>query len=350
MTKKLYLPSGYVNWKYIDSLPVTFVAVIGGRGTGKTYGLLDYQHKTYPNERYMFMRRLETQVEKLTIPEYSPYEQLNIDNGWSYQIVPRGKGGGYATYHMVENEDGKMVPEGSPVAAVASLSTFSTIRGTGGSSFQKFFFDEFIKQPEEKPIKEEGFVLLHAYETLNRNREFSGLDPIKMFMLANSNNFVNPVFKELGIMSEVEKMYKSGMDVKIFEDRGLAVIILRDSPISEKKAETAIYRLAGRKSRFSTISLDNDFIIEDVRVRSAPIKEYRPVIKLGEITIYRHKSTMRYYATQHSSGRCPEYGISEMQVKKFRAEQRWAIDLILREKLEYENYWTYAMLTETLKP
>ena len=52
----LYLDSGYANIAYILSKGVTFNFVIGGRGTGKTYGAL--QHIINNDIKFALMRRM----------------------------------------------------------------------------------------------------------------------------------------------------------------------------------------------------------------------------------------------------------------------------------------------------
>ena len=75
MTEKLYLESGYLNMEYIINLPVPFIFVLGGRGTGKTYGALKYLLDN--DKRFIMMRRTQTQVDMIKDSAFNPFK---IDN------------------------------------------------------------------------------------------------------------------------------------------------------------------------------------------------------------------------------------------------------------------------------
>ena len=61
---RLYLPSGYLNVPYIDSLAdkhgISFVVLIGGRQVGKTYGTLKLMLDD--NRRFILMRRTQAEA------------------------------------------------------------------------------------------------------------------------------------------------------------------------------------------------------------------------------------------------------------------------------------------------
>ena len=58
---KRFLESGYADIESILSVGVPFIFLIGGRGTGKTYGALKYAvtHK----RKIMLMRRTQSQAD-----------------------------------------------------------------------------------------------------------------------------------------------------------------------------------------------------------------------------------------------------------------------------------------------
>ena len=55
MDKNIYLSSGYFNVEYALRFPVPFIFVVGGRGTGKTYGALRYVLEN--DIKFIYMRR-----------------------------------------------------------------------------------------------------------------------------------------------------------------------------------------------------------------------------------------------------------------------------------------------------
>ena len=61
MDRKLYLKNGYLNVPYILHYNVPFIFVVGGRGTGKTYGALKYVLES--GTPFIYMRRTQSQAD-----------------------------------------------------------------------------------------------------------------------------------------------------------------------------------------------------------------------------------------------------------------------------------------------
>ena len=87
MTKRLkgflkmgiYLQNGYLNIKQILSYGLPFNFVVGGRGTGKTYGTLKTAYEEHM--RFILMRRTQAQCDLINKPEFNPFKALNNDTG-----------------------------------------------------------------------------------------------------------------------------------------------------------------------------------------------------------------------------------------------------------------------------
>lgn len=100
-------------------------------------------------------------------------------------------------------------------------------------------------------------------------------------------------------------------------NRALSVYMLMNSPVSRKKAETALYKLT-EGNRFQDMALRNIFAIDLSAVRSGNLKEYKPVVRVGELVIYKHKGRREYYARCGSSGVVPVVlSTSDMDRKRF---------------------------------
>ena len=288
---KIYLESGYVNIGGILAEGYPFNFIDGGRGTGKTYGAL----KTAREEerKFILLRRTETQVELITNPKFSIFNPLNADLGWNvYPIKIGPKSRGFA--------EG---PEDDPniIGYTAALSTLSNMRGFDASDVELIIFDEFIPERHERPIKHEADALLNAYETINRNRELKGMPPVQLLCLANANDIANPVYESLNLIRIADKMEKRGQERWTDDKRGIQLIRLQHSAISQKKSGTALYKLT-EGSAFASMALDNSFNVNRQHVRPRPLNEYLPVCVIGELFVYRHKSESRLYCTTHQSG------------------------------------------------
>ena len=79
--------SDYFNLTRCLKTNVTFNFIIGGRGTGKTYGTLS--HAIKEKEIFCYMRRMEAEVSTIAREELNPFKALNRDKGWNIQASNR---------------------------------------------------------------------------------------------------------------------------------------------------------------------------------------------------------------------------------------------------------------------
>ena len=308
----IFLPSGYVNMRAVFELPFTFIWIVGGRGTGKTYGALEYLLES--NTRFMLLRRTASQAQIVQNPAMTPIKSVVNDHGWKYTVAPVVKGiGGIYEYQNTDGKDELIYPA---AGYIASLSTFANVRGFDASDIDAIFYDEFIKEEHEKGMKGEADALLNAYETMNRNRELQGRKPIKMVAASNSTDLANPYFVRLGLVTEFERMRQKGQMIRELPSRDTCIIDLQHSPISEQKRDTALYRMA-RNTEFASMALDNAFGVDLGQYKSKSLKEYKPMLAVGELVVYRHKSRQEFYITPHRSGNPSYYGTSKQSSPAF---------------------------------
>lgn len=332
---KLYDSNGYVNIPEVLKHEAIFIFIYGGRATGKTYGAL--KEMIEGKHHFIYMRRLAAQTDIVKKESMQPYKTLNDDMGWSIQPFPINK---YisAFYESDTNEDGKVIPVGDQYGLLTSLSTFSNLRGVDGSNIDTIILDEFIPELNERPIKGEADALFNAYETINRNRELKGQDPVKLLCLANSNRIDNPLFMELKLVRKAEKIRQEGKEYLYDSKRKMLLIDLYKSQISEAKSDTALYQLT-KGTEFYEMAIRNSFINEERgRIETRPIKEYRPVVSIGEITIYKHKSRREYYVTTFRSGSPDSYTTGEKDRERFRKKYLFLWQCYMRREVVFEEY------------
>jgi hypothetical protein len=335
---KIYLDSGYPDIRKLYALKVVFLLLYGGRGTGKTYGALEMA--VADEIKFIYMRRTQTQCDLINKPEFSPFKSLNIDKGWSIGTKPISKyNAGF--YNM---EDGECV--GSPIGYTCALSTISNIRGFDASDVNLIIYDEFIPEKHERPLKNEGAAFMNAYETINRNRELKGKPPVKVMCLANANDLANPIFMELGLVRKANLMKRKNQEYSIDTNSGIALIDMFASPISVQKGGTALYRL-NRASNFARMALNNEFSGEEIgRIYPRPLAEYKPIVGVGEITIYQHKSNRLFYVSTHRTGSPPIYGTGDAERARFRRMYQWIWDEYMENNVEFEEYLCEILLTK----
>lgn len=302
---KIYKETGWVNWDYIFSIPSVFISVVGPRGTGKTYGLFDKLIKD--NKKFIYLRRLKTQLDQCSKPEGNPFKKLNED--LNLDIIPYSSGNVLTFRYGDKN--------GNVVSMGVALSVVANVRGTDYSDFDYIVFDEFIADAGERPIKNEFKAFENFYETVNRNRELMGKSPVICFMLGNANTLINPYFASWHFMKTAIKMIKGKQMMWRSKDNTRCCIMLLDSPISEKKRETALYKNADKD--FIQMAIDNSFRTDETNIKSFPLKEFIHIVSIGEIGIYKHKSERKYYV---SSTVCnsPYYDAFGIGLKMFKTD------------------------------
>lgn len=278
---KIYDTDGWVNWDYILNQKASFISVVGARGVGKTYGI--FKKLTRDKKPFIYLRRLKSQLDQCGKIEGNPFKKINTDTGSN--ILPFSSGG------ILSFREGEKT--GPLVAIGVALSVVANIRGVDFSDIEYIIFDEFIASVGEHPIKNEFQAFLNFYETVNRNRELEGKQPVKCIMLGNANTLLNPYFASWHFMKTALKMISGNQMVWRSADNTRMVIMLLQSPISQRKRETALYQNAGND--FITMALDNAFRTDETNIKSEPLTEYYHLVSIGEIGIYRHKSERKYF-------------------------------------------------------
>lgn len=280
----MYTPQGYLDFNYIDSKNAVYNVVIGGRGIGKTYGCL--QHMISCRRCFLFLRRTKSQIDIISNPIFNPLKPVFADAGMEYEIK-----------HIKNTQTTAVYVNDEMICINAALSTFANMRGWSGDEITDIVYDEFIPSPGERPIRDEGEAFLHCYETINRNRELSGNDPVRVYLLANAFDITADILRVLGLTSELEKMIRKEKQEEIMERNGIkTAVFLPVSPISEKKSQTAIYQIAD--DRFKRVSLKNrDGSLTDI-IGYKPLKEYNLIMSTDDFAVYRHKSKPEYYVTK----------------------------------------------------
>ena len=333
----LYQPNGWVDVASIKEAALTFNIIIGGRGTGKTFGFLEDVRYLHPT-RFFFMRRTKVQADLIGNPEFSPFRPVDKKHG-AISCISKIKNcqGVSGVYDGEMQSDGTAEPKGPPVGYIGALASIHNVRGFS-LDVDEMILDEFNPEPGERPIKNEFDVFRNAYETINRNRELEGRDPLRCWLLSNSNQLGNPYFVGLRVVEIVDKMIQRGQSIYRDERRGLMIVNLVDSPISAAKATTALYRLSD-DDNFSRMALGNQFASESrSKTGSYPLQELIPIVRIGELQIYRHKGSHNLYGSTHLSGNPDSYQTDDGSIARFRARYGWLWIDYMNDRILWQNY------------
>ena len=319
---KIYNKEGYADQFEMISKGNTFIFQVGARGTGKTYGSMLYILET--GIKFLYLRRTKTEADLVKSEITNPFKTVNTDLG--YDVKP---GRGQYIYPFISN--------GEVIGSGAALSTFYNVRGVDFSDVEIIIYDEFIPETSARPIKDEFKALMNVIETVNRNRELKGIKPVKVVCMANSNKLDNPIFLGLEIVNKVAKMADKGQEVYNDASRELTVYMLMNSPISKKKAQTALYKLTAGND-FQRMALQNQFNVYTDNIRPSRIIEYRPVVQIGELRIYKHKSRKEYYVCCSGNGTfAKKFTTSDIDCERFRTHFIYLYDAYIRNNVWFED-------------
>lgn len=305
----LYLDSGYLNMPAIFETGYPFIFIPAARGTGKTYGSFQYLHDQ--RECFLHLRRTQTEADIQSTMEGTSFKPVMEDAGCDYSVRKLQK-----QVSVVRDETNEY-----DCCYNVALSVFANIRGISFNNIQRVVYDEFIAEPHVRKIRAEGMALGNFYESVNRNRELLGRDPVQMVCLANSVDMRNDAFMYFHIIDDAEDMIRKDEEIRDCGG-GKLLIIPQHSPISEKKRKTALYQAID--DEFSKMALENRFVLNDFSyVGPRRLTEYICLFAVGDLYFYKHKSENTFYVA-FKKGQCKEQydtnysGLDRMRRAKWR--------------------------------
>ena len=319
---RLYDSNGYADQFEMINKGNTFIFEVGARGTGKTYGSMLYILNT--GVKFLYLRRTKTEADLVKSDITNPFKVINMDLGTDVKA-----GRGQYVFPFIK--------EGSVIGYGAALSTFYNVRGVDFSDVEIIIYDEFIPENSARPIKNEFDALMNVIETVNRNRELTGKKPVKLVCMANSNKLDNPIFLGLEIVNKAAKMAEKNQEIYSDNNRELTVYMLMNSPVSRKKAQTALYKLTAGND-FQRMALLNQFDMFTDNIRPSKLTEYRPVVQIGELFIYKHKNRKEYYVCCTKNGTfAKHYTTADIDVERFRNHYIYLYDSYIRNDVWFED-------------
>ena len=326
----IYLDSGYLDARKILNLGITFNFIIGARGVGKTFGFLDVCQED--GRKFMLMRRTQSQTDIINKPEFSPFKAI-----CNYRHIE-------ITSESLGKYSARFIKNDETIGFTCALSTIANMRSFDASDIDILLYDEFIPERHERPMKGEGAAFLNAFETINRNREFDGTRPVQVVCMANAFNIANPIFLELGLVGIAEKMKNKHQEIFIDRQRDVCLIMPTSEKITSLKSKTALYKLT-RNTEFSRMALSNDFIYNPAdNIQAQALQEYKPLVTVGEITIYKHKSKTQFFVSEHRSGNPPTFKTDEVELKRYIKSYGFMLNRqYLNNNVKFENILTKSL-------
>lgn len=330
---RIFDENGWPNFSAEDGLlsmnaPIIFIW--GARGTGKTYTLL--KQMCEEQRHYLYLRRTPGQVDTIAADrDFWPWMPLNRDMGWDY--VPRKIKGVRSMYKVCNGDDD---PE--PRGTIASVVNLARTRGFSSPDTDYIILDEYQKDDLDFYRKGEGVGLANIYETVTRNRELQGKSPCTLICMSNAVGMANPYYLQWDVVDVVDRMIGTRRRWQLLPDRGILLVDMVDSPIAEAKKDTALAKsLAG--TDYYRSALENQYAGEEKSaISSRALSEYKPLVTVGRLTVYRAKSGGEYYVTEHRSGQPPTYGTGHYDLERFRQRYRMLYGQYMMRRIVFEKY------------
>jgi len=343
----------YFSLRPIQKLGRPFNFIFGGRGVGKTFNSIRENREDRHN--FIYMRRTQKECELICNHgedmELSPFAKINHETQSPLNTMePR-----YFNLHK-SNENVWAITDGLEeneefCGAVMALSTIASLRGFDADWAEVLLLDEFIPEQHVKKIGKgdaEGTAILNAYETINRDRELKGRPPLQCFFMSNSNDISHPLLDILGIIPTMERMKRRGTQFADFPDKGMTITMYDDAEFKSRKAETALYKLT-KGTAFYDMAINNNFVYNDFSfIYPQDLIEYKPMVHIGDIYLYKHKSNGRIYVTAHPMS-CKRYDDNDQGRATFILDYgRMLYIAFLNGRLYFENYTVKMKLMELI--
>ena len=273
----------FFHWEDFKEEGINYYYFVGLRSAGKTFDLFKSMIKY---KKCLLIRRTDPELEIMTDEAHNPFIPLI-----HHDVVKSGymKRKGKKIYKIYAGNEGKEEYIGDGVA----LNTFATTRSADYSYFERIYWDEFIKQPDQKEMKAEGSAWLAMIQTVARNRN------IEVVACANSNDIYNPVFKELGVINKLERLMNDGKEGhKVYTDkeRKLKIVLYSPTPeLMEYLRRTSLHALT-KGTRYADMAYKNEFIGNDFTdCEYKSIKGYRPMFIIDDYCVWKKKGENLIY-------------------------------------------------------
>lgn len=304
---------------------------IGGRGSGKTMGNL-VSEAIEERRCFLYLRRTQAELDTILndkTGKANPFKSINSMTGLDFCMLKINK-----------QLAGIYVKEKSCcIGYAAALSTFANMRSVELPEVESLVYDEFIPEKHKKKIKGEADAFLNLYETISRNRELFGKEPLYVYLLSNANSLASPILFELNLMPYYEKMVSKHIGFMDLTDKGTILELYENKDFKEKKSQSALYKLTSG-TRFSEMALNNSFAYDDLRsIISRPLREYNPIASFDRFGVFKHKSNGMWYISKVFNKSVPHYDRDDVSIRQFNINYgRWLTAMILEDKVEYEDY------------
>ena len=326
MNKVLYTPEGYIDMRALimnERSPFIFITSL--RGPGKTWGAIDYALRCQ-DKPFILMRRTQVQADFAAAPATTPLAANLRDDEYLDPVKTGVKN--FAQLNVMQKADPEDILVGT--CYIIALSTVATMRGISLMGCDILIFDEFIKEPHERPIKEEYLAFTHAYETINRNRESQGRPALKVIALSNALDLANPYYRGFDL---VNRVYAMTSEILRDPDQGVAIYRPRCQEFWRRKKTGVLYKLRGTQRTsagdWADMNLDK---VKSLRLKSSAV----PICSINGVGFW--KVNGEGYASAIRPNGVPAYDLDDrIDVAAVHMKNQGLINALFNRKVVFES-------------
>lgn len=214
---KLYFDYSKV-WGMLNGQYYKFMAIIGGRGIGKTYGIWEYILRQYRERgrwnnkcRFMWLRTTDSAVQKLKenagqkicpYPSLQEQYQVKVYTVGSNIYIRDMKGYDGPLYGDEWEEYKKSTP-GDHVGYIHSLSTFYELKGIQFEETKLIVYDEVNREKGERKTFDQMYAFVNQIETIARLRQ-----DLRVLMLGNTITDAESILSQLNFVPQSFGTYR----------------------------------------------------------------------------------------------------------------------------------------------
>ena len=226
----------FFSYKKILSYNALLNFIVAERGVGKTFGATELVTNAFIKKQHQFVyiRRYKNELQKSVKKFFEP--MIKENKFPEHSLYNKGN-----TFYIDDKEAGFGV----------TLSTAQQLKSTNFSSVKYIIFDEaFLEEGQGHYLKNEVEIFLGLLETISRMRD------VKVFILANATNSVNPYF----LFFDLHLPYNN--DIITFKNGLIALQYSKNLEYREAKKQTRFGQLVSGTD-YEAYAIDNNFRSDD---------------------------------------------------------------------------------------
>ena len=301
-----------------------FFFALGARGTGKTFAFKKWA--LTKDSQTVWVRRYQEDIDDL--------QKTFLTDMYAEGVLQPEDA------DRIKIEDETLTIDGIPKIFFVPLSVSGRKKSQSYHGVNEIIFDEaFEGVGNRKYLKDEVWLFMELYETINRLRVLSNRPEVRAIFISNKTSWVNPYFAEFGITPFTSRF-------KTFKNGLITVENYSNEAFTALKKQTPFGRLI-EGTTYGGYAIDNEVWLDDnacIEARPEGSKEQVDLNCNGTyIGVWTHPNGKAYccYANNHQKMRtyCIRYNgnMDEIPLTPGKFPLKDLIELYNQNRLRFED-------------